>query len=88
MTLKAWIEQTLTDGLHPETLVVEDESLRHKGHANYREGHQTHFYVHITTSAFSGKTRLERQRAVNDLLKPAFEKGLHALRLDLKTPTD
>ncbi len=86
MTLKAWIEQTLTDGLHPKTLIVEDESLSHKGHAHYREGHQTHFYVHITASAFTGKTRLERHRAVNALLEPAFGMGLHALRVDLKAP--
>ncbi len=86
MTLKSWIERALTDRLQPEALIVEDESLRHKGHANYREGHQTHFHVSITAATFTGKSRIERHRLVNDILSPAFDMGLHALRLDTKAP--
>lgn len=86
MTLTDWITQTLQERLHPSQLTVTDESEQHRGHGGWREGGETHFRVHIVSDAFSGKSRVERHRLVNDTLKDAFDRGLHALAVHAKAP--
>lgn len=86
MTLTDWITQTLQERLHPSQLTVTDESEQHRGHGGWREGGETHFRVHIVSDAFSGKSRVERHRLVNDILKDAFDRGLHALAVHAKAP--
>lgn len=67
----------------PSLLEVVDDSEAHRGHGGYREGGGTHFNVKIRASAFNGKSRVARQRAVYAELKSEFEDGLHALALDV-----
>jgi BolA family transcriptional regulator, general stress-responsive regulator len=86
MTLQHWITQNLQESLQPTELTVTDESEKHHGHAGWREGGETHFQVYIVSEAFSGKSRVERHRLVNDLLKGAFDRGLHALAIQAKAP--
>jgi BolA family transcriptional regulator, general stress-responsive regulator len=86
MTLTDWITQTLQERLQPSTLTVTDESEQHRGHGGWREGGETHFRLHIVSEAFSGKSRVERHRLVNEVLKGAFDKGLHALAIQAKAP--
>jgi BolA protein len=86
MTLSDWITQALQERLQPTALTVKDESEQHHGHAGWREGGETHFRLHIVSEAFSGKSRVERHRLVNDALKGAFERGLHALAIQAKAP--
>lgn len=85
-TLKDWITATLQRGLAPSDLVVEDESHRHEGHSGWREGGQTHFSIEVVSSAFEGKSRVERHRMVNAMLAGAFERGLHALAIKARAP--
>jgi BolA protein len=86
MTLTDWITQTLQERLQPSQLTVTDESEQHRGHGGWREGGETHFRVHIVSDAFSGKSRVERHRLVNEVLKDAFDRGLHALAVQAKAP--
>ena len=86
MTLARWITQTLQERLQPTELTVTDESEQHHGHAGWREGGETHFRVNIVSEAFSGKSRVERHRLVNEVLKDAFARGLHALAIQAKAP--
>ena len=86
MTLTAWITQTLRERLHPAELTVTDESQQHYGHAGWREGGETHFHIHIVSEVFTGKSRVERHRLVNEVLKDAFAQGLHALAIQAKAP--
>jgi len=86
MTLQRWITQALQERLHPAELTVRDESEQHHGHAGWREGGETHFRLYIVSDAFSGKSRVERHRLVNEVLKEAFDKGLHALAIQAKAP--
>ena len=86
MTLTNWITQALEAQLQPSTLTVTDESEQHRGHGGWREGGETHFRIHIVSEAFSGKSRVERHRLVNEVLKEAFDKGLHALAIEAKAP--
>ena len=86
MTLHQWITLTLQERLHPSQLTVTDESEQHHGHSGWREGGETHFRVYIVADAFSGKSRVERHRLVNEVLKDAFDRGLHALAVQAKAP--
>jgi BolA protein len=86
MTLQHWITQVLQESLQPTELTVTDESEQHHGHAGWREGGETHFRLYIVSEAFSGKSRVERHRLVNETLKGAFDRGLHALAIQAKAP--
>jgi BolA protein len=86
MTLSDWITQALQERLQPTALTVKDESEQHHGHAGWREGGETHFRLYIVSDAFSGKSRVERHRLVNEVLKGAFDRGLHALAIQAKAP--
>jgi BolA family transcriptional regulator, general stress-responsive regulator len=86
MTLQHWIAQALQERLQPTSLTVKDESEQHHGHAGWREGGETHFRLYIVSDAFSGKSRVERHRLVNDAVKEAFDRGLHALAIQAKAP--
>jgi BolA protein len=75
------IDNKLRTEFAPTRLVIEDESSRHRGHAGYREGGESHFRVEIVSAAFEGKSRVARQRLVYAALKDEFAAGLHALAL-------
>jgi len=76
----------LTAALDPISLDVVDESDRHAGHAGAREGGGTHYRVRVVSARFQGLSRVERHRAVYELLVAEFADGLHALALVAKAP--
>ena len=86
MRMKELIETQLAERLRPSRLVVEDESHLHAGHGGWREGGETHYRLEVVSDAFSGKSRVERHRMVNEALAPAFQRGLHALAIKTKAP--
>ena len=77
------IETRLREAFSPRTLRVEDQSERHRGHAGWREGGETHFHVAIAASDFAGMSRLARHRAVHAALGPDLVGRIHALSLDI-----
>ena len=72
----------------PEILAIEDESSRHAGHSGEREGGESHFRVRIVSSAFTGLSRVERQRRVYAVVAEEIDAGLHALALTTLTPEE
>ena len=86
MTMKELIETRLTNALQPSHLAVVDESHLHAGHAGWREGGDTHYRLDIVSTAFEGKSRIDRHRLVNTALAEAFERGLHALAVKARAP--
>ncbi|MHC5655583.1 BolA family protein [Stappia sp.] len=86
MSIRDEIQKSLSDAFEPELLEVVDESEKHRGHAGWREGGETHFRVRIVAPSFAGMTRIARHRAVNDCLVPAFDKGMHALAVEARAP--
>ena len=84
MSMTATITKKLEAAFAPEALEVIDESEKHRGHAGWREGGETHFHVVMTSSTFNGKTRLEAQRAVYAALREELAGPVHALTLDLR----
>jgi BolA family transcriptional regulator, general stress-responsive regulator len=86
MSIRELIERSLRDSLAPDRLLVIDESAAHAGHAGHREGGESHFRVRILAKAFTGLSRVERHRRVNAALKPAFDRGVHALAIEAVAP--
>lgn len=87
MTVRSRIEATLTEHLTPERLEVIDESHHHAGHQPGMTGQEeTHMRVRVVSARFSGLSRLQRHRLVNDLLKPELDAGLHALAVEPAAP--
>ncbi|MGC6498848.1 MAG: BolA family protein [Henriciella sp.] len=81
------IRDKLTKTFAPVTLSVTDESARHAGHAGARPEGETHFKVELTSDAFTGLTRVARQRAVMGALSQEFDCGLHALSIKAEIPS-
>lgn len=88
MSVSERIERTLTEALAPQRLEVVDESHLHAGHAGARPEGETHFRVHIVSSAFSGMSRVDRHRRVNGLLAAELAGPVHALAIDARAPEE
>ncbi|MEY8841982.1 BolA family protein [Cribrihabitans sp. XS_ASV171] len=82
MSITQEIRNRLESAFDPHELEVVDDSERHRGHAGYVEGGESHFNVRIRSEAFAGKTRLQRHRAVHEALGDLVPR-IHALSLDL-----
>jgi BolA protein len=87
------IKAKLEAALAPISLQVIDESHKHAGHAHavMRPGTAhgsggTHFQVKVVSDAFKGKSRVDRHRAINNLLELELANGVHALSIDAKAP--
>jgi BolA protein len=78
----AEIARRLTSALAPARLAVIDDSEKHRGHS----GHDAR--VEIVAEAFTGKSRVERQRAVNAALADLLVERVHALAIRAKTPAE
>lgn len=83
MSVTEEIRATLEAAFSPRDLEVVDESERHRGHAGYREGGESHFRVRIRADAFAGMSRIDRHRAVHEALGPDLVGRIHALALSI-----
>lgn len=82
----AAIERRLRAALAPTRLEVINDSASHRGHAGDDGSGESHFTVRIEASAFAGKSRLERQRAVNAALADLLKDRIHALAIKAAAP--
>ena len=83
MTRTETIEARLREAFAPTELTVRDDSERHRGHAGYQEGGESHFHVVLRSAAFKDMNRIARHRAVHSALGPTLVAEIHALSLDL-----
>ncbi len=87
MSLRQRMENKLQEAFSPDRLNVIDESHMHAGHQPDMTGTgETHMRVQIVSEQFSGKSRVDRHRAINGLLKPELDAGLHALAIEAVAP--
>lgn len=75
----ALIEERLRAALAPDALEIIDDSAAHAGHAGAREG--GHFTVHIVSTAFAGKTLIQRHRLVYAAVANLMHGEIHALSI-------
>jgi BolA protein len=86
MSMIETIERKLTEALAPTLLNVVDDSARHEGHFGHRHGGETHFSLKIVSPAFTGLSRVERQRRVYAALADEMKSQIHALALVTLAP--
>lgn len=82
MNRESRLREALTKRFTPSYLALENESHAH----SVAPGSETHFKLVMTSAAFDGQARLDRQRAVLSLLRGELDSGLHALTMRLFTP--
>ncbi len=80
------VEAALRAALQPASLDVQDDSHLHAGHAGAREGR--HFTVALVSERFTGLSRVARHRLVYDALSSLMPRGIHALAIDARAPSD
>lgn len=73
--------------LEPTRLDVVNESELHAGHRSSPGTGESHFRVLVVSEKFAGRSRLERHRLVNEVLKEEMTK-IHALALSALAPGD
>ena len=86
MSLQARMREKLMLGLNPTRLDVVNESHEHAGHSSSPGTGESHFRVLIVSDVFSGKSRVERHRIVNDVLRDELRDGVHALAIKALVP--
>lgn len=84
MRVEDEMREKLVAAFEPRLLEIEDESERHRGHAGYREGGQSHFKVSIASEVFGKMSRIERHRAVHGALGADLVGRIHALSLKIE----
>ena len=82
------IRSKLNQALAPVRLEIQDDSAKHSGHSGAREGGESHFSVLIVSQAFTGLSRVARQRLVNAALAEDLAGPVHALSLQTLTPEE
>ena len=80
------MRKKLEAAFSPQRLDLVDDSSRHAGHEGARDGGESHFSVTITSDAFTGRTRVERQRLVNQVLSDELAGPVHALSIKALAP--
>lgn len=81
------IENALKERLEPTRLLVKDQSHLHAGHAGAQDG-RGHFEVIVVSSAFTGKSRIERHRMVFAAVGDLMQTDIHALSVNAYTPDE
>jgi len=76
----------LNSALIPSRIELVDDSEQHRGHGGYNPAGESHFSLVIESAAFTGKSRLERQRMVYAALGDLMKERVHALSIRAAAP--
>jgi BolA protein len=82
------IEARLRAALNPARLAVIDDSEKHRGHAGHDGSGESHFTVDVVADAFTGQSRVARQRMVNAALSDLLRDKVHALAIKARAPQE
>ena len=78
----------LNSVLSPSRVELTDDSEKHRGHGGYNPAGESHFSLEIESEAFSGKSRVERQRMIYKALGELMHERIHALSIRAIAPGD
>jgi len=76
----------LNSALSPTAIELIDDSEQHRGHGGYNPAGESHFALRIESAAFTGKSRVQRQRMIYAALGDLMESRVHALSISAKSP--
>ena len=82
------IKRRLEAALAPTRLELDDQSDHHIGHAGHDSRGESHFALVIESAAFTGLTRVQRQRAVYAALGDLMQERVHALTIKALAPDE
>lgn len=78
--------------LQPTYIDLKNDSDKHAGHTEHLGGAgftgETHYKLTLVSDVFSGLSRIDRQRKVNDLISDEFKTGLHAFEMKTFTVSE
>jgi len=80
------IAARLTTALAPSHLEVINDSHHHAGHMGDDKSGESHFTVIVESAAFTGASRVQRQRLVNQALADLLAERIHALAIKARAP--
>ena len=83
MLLKDQIIYKLEQKFNPSLLDVEDQSEMHRGHAGWNENGESHFHIRISSSFFSGLSRIKQHRSIYDALTKKLVNKIHAISIEI-----
>jgi BolA family transcriptional regulator, general stress-responsive regulator len=86
--LQTEMEALLTAAFAPAHLLVINDSDSHRGHAGHDGTGESHFTVEIVAEAFTGESRVNRQRMVNKALGDLPGQRIHALAIKARSPNE
>lgn len=86
MSVESRMREKLVEALQPTQLDIINESHLHAGHRNSPGTGESHFRVLVVSSAFAGKSRVDRHRLVNEALAAELKGGVHALAVKAFAP--
>jgi BolA family transcriptional regulator, general stress-responsive regulator len=78
------MENLLTAAFAPKHLAVINDSASHSGHSGDDGSGESHFTIEIEAAAFTGVSRVMRQRMVNNALGDIPGQRVHALAIKAK----
>lgn len=81
MSVEQTIREKLEKAFSPSLLEVENDSHRHAGHAGSPGTGESHFRVKIVSEKFSGLSRVESHRLINEVLAEELLGPVHALAI-------
>jgi len=88
MSIFETIEKKLKAGLTVEFLEIIDDSADHAGHIGARPGGESHFSVEVTAKEFTGLSRIDRHKLINNILKDELKNQVHALSIKALSPEE
>lgn len=88
MTVAERIETKLRAALQVQELTLVNESHRHAGHASSPGTGESHFNLRLISPDFAGKSRVERQKMVYQVLAEEMAGPVHALALKTLAPDE
>lgn len=82
------IRARLQNALTPSHLEVINDSHLHAGHMGDNGTGESHWTVVVESDAFTGQSRVARQRLINRALADLLEQRIHALAIKARAPGD
>ena len=87
-TMQSEIEVRLREKFAPSALKVINDSAKHAGHSGDDGSGESHFTIQIESAAFTGVSRLQRQRQVIAALGDIVGERVHAVAINASEPAD
>lgn len=79
-----YLHEKLTEAFEPERLEIVNESHLHAGHHGHDGEGETHLRIRIVAEYFKSMSRVDRHRAINAVVQPKIDEGLHACAIEVK----